>query len=202
MRFLTILAVLAGPAVADPVADIMAAAEASFDHMPDVRRVHEIAGRCGADAEVNSRVVYCTSQNTIFLHRDSAPDLLTAYALAHVYGHAVQVQHGIADVALQAIRSSPSNERALRGDVTRQVECIAGFLWALAALPPTELSELTATEPFTGAHWGRNPLRIGPRVQIGLKARARWFRIGQTIDLNACAPGAFSSDLLVRAFVR
>lgn len=200
MRILLIcLGFIASPSAADPVADVVAAAEAAFDRMPRVQLVPEIAGRCGADLRVNPQVAYCTSQNRIFLARDAVALPQAAYLVAHVYGHAVQVQHGVADFALAQIRTRRSEEGMLRGLVARQVDCIAGFLVARAGLPDASLVDWFAQEPFAGVHWGRDPLRIGPDVQIGLAARDEWFQIGQTGDLSACAPGEFTSDLLIDA---
>jgi len=119
--------------------------------------------------------------------------------LAHLYGHAVQVQHGVADFALGQIRQRRSEEAMLRGLVTRQVECIAGFIMARAGQDDVDLTTLFATEPFTDSHWGRDPLRIGPQVSIGLAVRADWFAIGQRGDLAACGPGEFTADLLLEA---
>jgi hypothetical protein len=87
-------------AAADPVAQVEAAAQAAFDRMPSVRRVDQIAGRCGADDSVNAVVAYCTTTNQILLARGAVASPQTPYMLAHVYGHAVQVQHGVADIAL------------------------------------------------------------------------------------------------------
>ena len=100
--------------------------------MPSVRVVDQITGMCGADEGVSSRAAYCTSANEILLiDRPGA-----AYALAHVLGHAVQVRHGVADVALRTIRACRSEEVTLRGYVERQVDCIAGFFfWVQGSRP-------------------------------------------------------------------
>jgi len=119
--------------------------------------------------------------------------------VAHAYGHAVQVQHGVADFALAQIRARRSEEAMLRGLVARQVDCIAGFLVARAGLAPADLTDWMAQEPFAGTHWGRDPLRIGPQVSVGLQARADWFAAGQGGDLAVCAPGEFTADLLLEA---
>ncbi len=199
MRFVLALMCLAGPICADPVADVEAAARAAFDGMPRVARVDAIEGQCGADAHVNDQVAYCTTRNVIFV-TDTAVGLPEAgYLVAHAYGHAVQVRHGVADFALAQIRSRPSEEQMLRGLVARQVDCIAGFLLARAGLPDARLTDWMTEEPFAGTHWGRDPLRIGPEVSIGLAARDEWFQLGQGGDLAACAPGEFSADLLLAA---
>ncbi|MGR3501209.1 hypothetical protein [Pseudaestuariivita sp.] len=176
------------PALGDAAA-VRAAADALFPQMPELQeRTPE--DRCGWAPDMPSPMAYCTSDNTIYwvpgaLEADDA-----TYRTAHLLGHAIQVRHGIADIALRTIRARPSEEAALRGMVTRQVECLAGVLYAEAGLPFTRLDALYDAEPFTGSHWGRNPLRIGPKVSIGLEARARWFDRGQMAgDIAACAVG-------------
>ena len=187
---------------ADPADMVELAAQQAFDDLPQVVRVEQIAGRCGADDTVNRTVAYCTSSNQILLANEASGDAQTPYMLAHVFGHAVQVRHGVADFALAQIRQRPTEEAMLRGLVTRQVECIAGFIMARAGQPQVALDTLFTEEPFTGSHWGRNPLRVGPDVTIGLPARAEWFAIGQAGDLAACAPGEFTADLLLQALNR
>ena len=199
MRLVLALMVMAAPVAADPVADVAAAANAAFDRMPRIDRVASIAGNCGADESVHELVAYCTSRNVIFVADavGSLPE--AAYLVAHAYGHAVQVQHGVADFALAQIRARRSEEAMLRGLVTRQVECIAGFLVARAGLPAASLTDWMTEEPFTGSHWGRDPLRIGPKVSIGLAERDAWFQVGQAGDLAVCGPGEFTADLLLGA---
>ncbi len=189
-------------AAADPVDQVVQAAQEAFDGLPSVSWVDRIAGQCGADETVNPHAVYCTTNNRIYLTREGINRPETAYLLAHVFGHAVQVRHGVADFALGQIRQRRSEEAMLRGLVTRQVECIAGFILARAGLPETDLNDLFAAEPMTDSHWGRDPLRMGPKVAIGLGARADWFARGQQGDLAACAPGEFTADLLLDALIR
>lgn len=189
-------------ATADPVDQVVQAAQEAFDGLPSVSWVDRIAGQCGADETVNPHAVYCTTNNRIYLTREGINRPETAYLLAHVFGHAVQVRHGVADFALGQIRQRRSEEAMLRGLVTRQVECIAGFILARAGLPETDLNDLFAAEPMTDSHWGRDPLRMGPKVAIGLGARADWFARGQQGDLAACAPGEFTADLLLDALIR
>lgn len=193
---------LAGQAAfAAPVDDVMRTAAASFDRMPGLQVVERIEGACGADSSVNRTVAYCTSENVIFLSQSAAERPEAAYLVAHLLGHAVQVQHGIADIALREITRRRAEEATLRGYVAAQVDCVAGFLYAQAGLPPASLTTWFTAEPFTGTHWGRNPLRVGPQVQIGLAQRETWFQRGQaTSDLSACAAGEFSADLLVQAY--
>ncbi|MFO8124850.1 hypothetical protein [Yoonia sp.] len=188
---------MAGPV--DQVEQVEQAARYAFDGLPQVVRVDRIAGRCGADETVNQTVAYCTTSNQILLAKGAADHPRTPYMLAHVYGHAVQVRHGVADFALAQIRQRRSEETMLRGLVTRQVECIAGFILARAGLAEVDLNDLFSDEPFTGSHWGRDPLHIGPEVSIGLAARAEWFARGQGRDLAACGPGEFTADLLLDA---
>ena len=164
--------------------------------MPNVRVVDQITGMGGADEGVSSRAAHCTSANEILLiDRPGA-----AYALAHVLGHAVQVRHGVADVALRTIRARRSEEVTLRGYVEWQVDCIAGFLFWRAGIAPTSLTEFLDEDPFPGVHWGRNPLRVGPVVPAPPADRDDWFAIGQRGDIAACAVGEFGSELLVQAY--
>lgn len=188
-------------AKADQVDDVMAAARAGFDRMPRLERVAAIVGTCGADAHVNQDVVYCTTRNVVLL-RDAAANRPEApYLVAHVLGHAVQVQHGIADVALAAIRSRRDEEPTLRGYVASQVDCVAGFLMARAGQTGGALDDWFASEPFTGTHWGRDPLRVGPQVAIGMARRNAWFQRGQSAaTLQDCAAGEFGAELLLRAY--
>jgi hypothetical protein len=193
---LMVLAMIGGQAVADTDA-IERAVSQNFDDMPRVERVSSVAEVCGAAGRANADVVFCTSENVVYL-RKAAPQ--AAYKLAHVMGHAVQVRHGIADIALREIRKRPEEESALRALVTRQVECTAGFLTARAGLPELDFA-VFEVEPFTGSHWGRNPLRIGPKVSIGLAARAEWFGIGYAGEnLAVCAVGEMGADLLLEAY--
>ena len=199
MRNVFCFLILAGPLQADPVQDVVDAARSAFNGMPVVQRVDEITEHCGADETVNTQVAYCTNRNRIFLTRDAALLPQAPYLVAHAFGHAVQVRHGVADFALSQIRARRSEEVMLRGLVERQVDCIAGFLVARAQVSAASLQDWFSEEPFAGIHWGRNPLHIGPQVSIGLGPRAEWFAIGQNGDIAACRPGEFSSDLLVAA---
>jgi len=197
-------ALLAPPASAEillerPSQQVERQAQALFRDLPRVERVKDTRARCGADLRVSEIGAYCTSKNVIYL-RDTFPEPKAwAHHLAHLYGHAVQVRHGVADVALREIRSRPNDEAMLRGWVTRQVECIAGFIVSQTPLNQMSLLDLYNDEPLTGSHWGRDPLSVGPRVSIGLAARAEWFAIGLTEGLASCAPGEFSSELLLKA---
>jgi hypothetical protein len=184
---------------ADGVAEVAKAADSAFDKMPTVVVVDRIAGKCGADANVNRDVAYCTTGNQIFVARDAYDTPKAPYLVAHSYGHAAQVQHGVADFALGQIRNRRSDEAMLRGFVERQVDCIAGFFISQADLPAMDLNDLFTQDPLSDVHWGRNPLRIGPVVGVELAARAEWFAIGQGGDLAACAPGEFTAELLLDA---
>jgi len=198
-RWVIAMVIGAQAVAADPVVLVEQAARAAFDGLPMVRQVDQIAGQCGADDSVDPTAAYCTTTNQIFLARHAVDAPQTPYILAHLYGHAVQVRHGVADFALGQIRQRRAEEVMLRGLVTRQVECIAGFIVARAGVPQMDLNDLFSTEPFTASHWGRNPLQIGPEVSIGLAARADWFARGQQGDLATCAPGEFTADLLLDA---
>ena len=190
---------VAGTAQADAVDRLMATAQASFDRMPNLARVDQITGNCGADDEVNQQVAYCTSSNTIYLNT-AVRNPQAAYLVAHSLGHAVQVQHGVADVALREITKRRSEEDSLRTYVENQVDCIAGFLIAQAGLSQNPVFAMFPNDPFPGTHWGRDPLEIGPRVTIGLEARDEWFRRGYLAPTLAdCASGEFGAELLLRA---
>ncbi len=184
---------------ADPVSDIAKAAADAFDQMPDVVQVAQIAGQCGADAKTNGDVAYCTTRNVIFITEDAAMRPEAPYLVAHLYGHAVQVRHGVADFALAQIRARRGEEQMLRGLVARQVDYIAGFLMARSGHAPTRLADWMTQEPFAGTHWGRDPLRIGPQVSIGLAERDIWFQRGQSGSLADCAVGELSADLPIAA---
>ncbi|MBE0413462.1 hypothetical protein [Yoonia sp.] len=194
-----VLAVLAGPGIADPVDDVAAAAQRAFDRMPVLRRVAQIPGSCGADDTVFDAVVYCTTRNVVYVTTAAAVLPQAVYLVGHAYGHAAQVQHGVADLALAQIRARPRKETMLRGLVERQVDCLAGFFVARAGLPRSDLTGWFNTDPLAAAHWGRDPLRIGPRVRVALDARNDWFQRGQGGELAACAVGEFGAELLVQA---
>ncbi|MCK0094412.1 hypothetical protein MWU60_02420 [Yoonia sp. F2084L] len=199
MRLIITFTMVAQMALADSVTNLSVVAKAAFDRMPTVQRVDQMAGQCGADSSVDPRVTYCTTANRIlvadgFWNTPQAP-----YLVAHAYGHAVQVQHGVADFALREIRNRRSEETMLRGLVERQVDCIAGFLLARADLGDVAPTALFADDPLDRIHWGRDPLRLSPQVSGDLAARAEWVAIGQAGDLAACSPGEFTADLLMDA---
>ncbi len=179
----------AEPTVAGPVNQVIAAANARFAEMPQLRVAPATTGFCGADGRVNEFAVYCTSQNIILV---SAPALLrddVSYLVAHLLGHAAQVRHGIADVALRAIRKQPEQEAVLRSTVAAQVDCLAGYFHAQAGLEiDAETLDLWfEQEVFAGIHWGRDPLRTGPAVSVGAQARADNFAAGWSQnDLEVC----------------
>lgn len=175
------------------------AAHALFPDLPFLELVARIEGECGADDSVNPQVAFCTTRNVILYRADSHYAPHEAYELAHVFGHAVQVRHGVADVALREIQRRRDEEDKLRGWVTRQVECIAGFVIASMDTPAFDIRTFYDHEPLTHSHWGRDPLSEGPKVSIGLEARAEWFDIGLQGDLSACAVGEFGSELLLKA---
>lgn len=197
MRALVFSFLFSTSACADTSA-IETAARLSFENLPEIVQVDNIMGNCGADAFVNRDAAYCTSENVIYA-RLGAENL--TYKVSHLFGHAIQVQHGIADIALREVRARPGEEVALRGMVTRQVECLAGFLHAQADLPAFDLLSL-AEEPFRGSHWGRNPLRVGPQVSIGLEVRAEWFYLGyDATEIAVCSVGEITSELLEEAYI-
>lgn len=191
-----------GPDTARAIRDVVAAANKMFPRLPPVRLTTRIADTCGRGS-ASRQVRYCASQNVIFLHAELAaevPEGAAAYIVAHALGHASQVRHGVADVALATIRREPQNEAALRSMVTRQVECLAGVFFARADMPRSRISDWFVSEPFTGAHWGAEPVSSGPRVSIGLAARDEWFARGQAAgDVSVCAVERFGSELLENA---
>ncbi|MEM8871836.1 MAG: hypothetical protein AAGB10_14980 [Pseudomonadota bacterium] len=190
------------PQSARLIRDVVVAAESRFTKLPKVRLTSDLGRACNGPS-ANRMIQYCTDQNVIFVAADLADVVSSAeaaaYMVAHVYGHAVQVRHGQATIALRAIRAEPAREGALRGMVTRQVECIAGVIYG-QVMPKTALSALFAAEPFTGSHWGRTPLSGGPAVSIGLSARDEWFQRGQDAnDVAACGVGDMGVEPLLRA---
>ena len=199
MRWLIAFLVASQTAYADVVTDMTAAASDAFARMPRVVLVDQIAGQCGADGAVDPRVAYCTTGNQILVAADTRDLPQTAYLLGHAFGHAVQVQHGVADIALREIRKRPDEEIMLRGLVERQVDCIAGYLVQRAGLPATDLAALFQDDPLGRPHWGREPLRVGPVVAVPIAARAEWFVRGHAGNIGACSPGEFTGLGLIRA---
>lgn len=189
---------IAAPAFAGPY-DVLDTAKDLFDRLPDVQERMDFRDQCGIGPLSNSHVGYCTTQNMIFVADGFEERPFAAYEIAHLLGHAIQVRHGVADVALRTIRNRPNDEAALRGMVTRQVECVAGVLMAKAEEPAVDFAQFT-DEPFTDAHWGRAPLNLGPRVSIGTQARMEWYHIGYDAqDFSVCSVGEMSSELIVDA---
>ena len=198
MRWICIALLWAQTAAADPFA-VHQTVQDIFGRAPQVEVVDDLRAVCGAGGNSNPHIFYCTTASTIYLSQDFAARPSAAYEMAHVLGHAIQVQHGVADVALREITRRRDEEEALRGMVTRQVDCVAGVVMARAGLPAFDQTTLGA-EPFTDAHWGRRPVNPGPRVSIGLDARAQWYATGyRAADFAACSVGEMSSDLIVEA---
>lgn len=188
------------PETAEALRPVVSAAEAVFANMPAVQLTEAIGGACGGGAVANPFVQYCSDLDVIFVAHDLAqiaPPQVAQYMLAHVYGHAVQVVYGQATLALRAIRRAPEREAELRGMVTRQVECLAGHIFGVAAGDETaSLAAWFEREPFTDSHWGRTPMSQGPRVSIGLEARDRWFQRGiHASSPGECAVGELGADL-------
>ncbi len=199
IRLSLMIILCATPAAASPVSKVTQAARASFERMPLVQVVDQIEGICGADHTVNTRAVYCTTRDVILVSGQDMGAAQTAYLVAHLYGHAAQVQHGVADVALRTIQSRREEEPALRAMVARQVDCVAGVLFRRAGLPAADLRDWFSTDPFPQPHWGRQPLRSGSAMGIGLNNRNQWFNVGYSRGLSSCVSGEFGPDLLVRA---
>lgn len=203
MRILTIAAltlITSQASAQDVIGRMTAAANTSFAKMPIVRVVPQISGVCGADSAVSDRVAYCTSSNEIVVaaSQTSRPEL--PYLLGHAFGHAVQVRHGVADVALRTIRARREDEVMLRGFVDSQVDCVAGFLFSKAGFASASLSTWMSADPFDDIHWGRNPLKVGPVMPVALLERDVWFKRGQLGDLANCGVGEFGPDLLIAAY--
>lgn len=194
------LVIVASSAQADAADQVIDAARASFDQMPSLERVDQIRGNCGADDAVNPYVAYCTSSNAVLLRADT-PSTQAAYFVAHSLGHAVQVKHGVADIALKEITRRRAEEPKLRGYVEGQVDCIAGFLMARAGLAAPSVNTMFTTSPLQDVHWGRNPLTVGPVVQISMAQRTQWVTRGfEAATLAQCAVGEFGAELLLRAY--
>lgn len=199
MKYALVLAVITGPAAADPLA-VLDAAVTIFPDQPQFTEFQTGDAPCGMGGNSNPYIGYCATQRVMYYRNDFADRPSAAYEMAHVMGHYYQIRYGVADVALRMIRARRENEDALRGMVTRQVECLAGVMMATADLPFVDLTDIFEGEPFTQAHWGRSPLNGGPRVSIGLAARADWYRTGYgAADVAACSVGEMSADLLVAA---
>ncbi len=204
MKILSVLAVIASPIIAMPAAAdpfaVHGAVTVLFDRLPAVEVVADMFAACGSGPVSNPNIGYCATGNVIYVSEGFAARPQASYEMAHVLGHAIQVRHGVADVALREIRNRRDEEDALRGMVTRQVECVAGVLMASADLPKADLTQLFATEPFTDAHWGRRPIDVGPRVSIGMASRMAWYVRGfETRNFAACSVGEMSADLIVQA---
>lgn len=198
MKIAALLCCVAAPVVADPVV-VHATAQALFDRLPDMQETTRFGDVCGMGDNSNPDIGYCTTRNIIFVRPGFGDDPKAGYQMAHVLGHAIQVRHGVADVALREISARRDEEDALRAMVTGQVECVAGVLMARAGVAQFDLATL-AREPFTDSHWGRDPLDRGPRVSIGTSVRAQWYGTGYSAgDFAACSVGEMSADLIVQA---
>lgn len=199
MKFAFIFAVIAAPVAADPFT-LLDAARTIFPDQPRFEQFESGDAPCGMGGNSNPHIGYCATEQVMYYRDDFAIRPTAAYEVAHVMGHYYQIKYGVADVALRTIRARREDEDALRGMVTRQVECLAGVMMATAGLPFVDLVDLFEGEPFIGAHWGRSPLNGGPRVSIGLAARADWYRTGYSAaNVAACSVGEMSADLLIAA---
>ncbi len=185
------------PAFAQDWQAVEAAARQLFSDMPRVEVFGSLPRACGADEMTNADMRYCTSENVIYLREQPTSHAKMAHALAHGLGHAIQVRHGIADIALREVRRRPEEEQKLRTMVTGQVACLAGVLLNAAGFAAIDLETLYGEEPFTDSHWGRNPLKVGPQVSTGLKFRANWSKIGQREGLAACTVGEIEASVLL-----
>lgn len=184
--------------------DIIATSRMLYDNLPNVdAHVFEFGGFCGEDETASMTGIYCTSTRDIYVPDALRDAHLGPYYLAHLLAHGIFVEHGLADVALAAIQANRADEAYLRGQVTRQIECLAGLLYAKAGLLKTDLRDHLNEEPFTNAHWGRTPVARGPKVSIGLDARADWFLKGQAATRPIdCAVPELPAELLERFYRR
>ncbi len=187
------------PATAKLLRGVTQTALKTFPNMPGVRLTSRIGAICSGDGASSTLTRYCTSDNAIYVAADLAQQVdgdMAAYLVAHQFGHAVQVRHGIADIALARITRDRAREAEYRGWVTRQVECIAGVLLKRSGARVPGFG----AEPFTGSHWGRSPMAGGPRVSIGAAERRRWLETGYRAgDFGVCAVGEFGAELILRA---
>lgn len=217
MRFIfLLLGLLAGPAAAQTIGlqelspataralrALVSEAETTFARIPGVSLTSALADVCGGEG-ANPHMLYCTSLNRIYVDAKLAqrgmPEGELIYRLAHLYGHAVQVRYGVADIALARIRADRAREKDYRGWVTRQAECVAGVLAARAYGKGVKgPGRLFDREPYTDAHWGATPVARGPKVSIGLAAREEWFAKGAAArEFSVCAVGEFGAELILR----
>ncbi|SMY07360.1 hypothetical protein [Flavimaricola marinus] len=180
-----------------PLDGLIRTATTSFPALPEVRHVPSTIDLCGG--ELDAPGLYCTSEGAIYLAETPHAEQ-QLFALAHLYGHGIQVQYGLADIALARILADRSQENEVRRKVTSQVECMAGVLLARAGVQMPPLTELFDEEPMTDAHWGRSPVRRGPAVSIGLALRAEWFGAGYSAgEPSACSVEDLPADLIVAA---
>lgn len=199
MGFIVFLfGLIASPVLGQSYLDVEAASRALFDDLPQIVLMEQMDDRCGADHTTNPHARFCTTRNEIYLRRDEDEDKL-AYRVAHLMGHAAQVRHGIADIALREVRRRPDEEVALRLMVTAQVECLAGVYLAKAGFGAFDLRVFYRDPPFQDAHWGRNPLRVGPVVSMSLEDRADWVLRGATQGITACSAGEIDVQVLLNA---
>lgn len=193
------------PKLAAQLAPVVASANERFGRLPSVALTNRFSRICGGDRQSDPWVRYCSSKNVIYVDAGLAADVpdvgAQQYLLAHAYGHAIQVRHGVASFALRLIRSEPQREAELRGYVTRQVECLAGVLIAAGTSVPVKgPSDWFNSEPFRGSHWGASPIRRGPQVSIGLGARHEWYLRGRTSgQYSSCAVGEMGTTLIEKA---
>lgn len=188
-----------GPATALLIRDVVRQAEKDFTRMPQVRLTSAMRDICGGDGDADDFMRYCTTLNAIYVSANlyaRLPDRdVAAYMIAHLYGHAVQVRHGQADLAAAAIRAEPQREAELRGMIEAQAECIAGVIHARSTG-----GGAFALAPFDGVHWGADPLAAEPMVSIGPEVREAWFLKGRRAgDVAVCTVGELTAERLVRA---
>lgn len=199
MKWFIVLLALTSPAAADPL-ELLTGARTVLPNQPRLVKFAEGEQPCGMGRGSNEYIGFCASLRAIYYRNDFATRPQAAYEMAHVMGHYYQVRYGVADVALREIRNRRDEEVALRALVTQQVECVAGVLMSRAGLAFVPLDQMYASEPFTDAHWGAQPLRAGPKVSIGMPLRAAAYANGyRSSDIAACGYGEMTADILVNA---
>jgi len=188
---------------ANALRTLFATADKTFPRLPNVYFRPSLKGECKADGGSNPYVLYYTSQRCIYMCMGVVDELgegAAGYLLGHVYGHAAQVNYGVANIVLSTITKNRDRETELRGYVTQQVECVSGVLNSCAGLTVGWPRDWFEGEPLADSHCGRTPIAQGPVVSIGLSKRNTWFLKGQKSgDFNACSSGILPVDLLVDA---
>lgn len=190
------------PQTAKTLRPVVQLANRTFTRMPQVQLTSRLVDLCGGGPEASLYTRYCTDLNTIYFSADLSEKLsgqAISYLIAHQYARAVQVRHGIADIALSRIKAEPANEAALRVQVSAQAACVAGVLLGRAKIEGISASVL-ADDPFGKPHWGHSPISNTALSPITTAERDRWFATGHRAkDFAVCATKDFDARLILRA---